>query len=167
MVGEESLFITGGSEYDDATTEYIHLNGSEDIGPDMPMPLDNHCLVKINATTAMLIGGYVFKTRSHVNNTYFYDIPTRTWSEGPGINVVRTHAACGIVRDSEDGTLMVVVAGGRNFFGNAPEIASTELWIQGANEWLIGEDLPGELRSAAGTANHLLFEADIIILVQL
>ena len=76
VLDESRLWVTGGSSlYPNflASTEYVSLNASKrGTGPDMPLALWNHCLVKIDATHVMLIGMKVISLNSRLNSNSKY-----------------------------------------------------------------------------------------------
>ena len=83
------LWITGGSFLN--STEFVSPGNAVD-GPDLPGPLRFHCLVQMSSTTMILIGGSTepgnFGQAFAVNTTYFYDIASQTWSDGPELMMV-------------------------------------------------------------------------------
>ena len=72
------------------------LNVAE--GPQLPMPMSGHCLVKVNQTTALFM---------YRNKTFFFDFPTQSWIDGPEMNYDRVSFGCGIMGN------VVIAAGGR------------------------------------------------------
>ena len=70
---EGNLWIIGGTEDSDEvkrTSEYISAHdGSQEDGPELPIGLASHVVVKVNETTSMLIGGFIggnnTRERSH------------------------------------------------------------------------------------------------------
>jgi hypothetical protein len=55
----QSLFVTGGfgSGRSISTAEILTENGWEEFFPSFPAYLQNHCMVLLNSTTAMVVGG--------------------------------------------------------------------------------------------------------------
>ncbi len=162
----QTLWITGG-EHDvrqyTKSTELVSLilDNSQQIrfsiqhGPDLPLALSDHCLVKLNSTTAMVIGGDDGTSR-HLSSTYFLDIPTKSEGgtmsttarsvKGPDLNNARSDHSCGVLTNpGDDNGQVVIVAGG---YGAKK---STEMWVVGSSQgWTRGPDLPRSIQYSAG-----------------
>ncbi len=160
-----SLWIAGGNNGRErlSSTELVTLTATDSFeirpGPDLPLALHSHCLVKLNSTTAMLIGGSDGVTT--FANSYFLDIPSAATTtaatavrsvRGPDLNTARTNHACGVVDNpTVDGGQMVVVAGG----WYSGYLSSTEmLSVDGRgfdDRWVTeGLDLPVGIGDSAG-----------------
>ncbi len=101
VIGNSTLFVVGGrsdtwSEKYSKMTEFVTLNTSTTRGPDLPVPFYRACFVKLNATTAMIMGGLSAKKKMN-KKTYFYSIPNKMWKPGPDIITTREGPACGVV----------------------------------------------------------------------
>ena len=147
----ESLWITGGFNDNDgylATTEVAKpLVSAPVFGPDLPYGVSNHCLLKLNSSKIMLIGGTTISGPS--NRTLFADISAdgfAPFSEGPSMERGRDFSACGLLSSRQ----VVVVAGG----GADTFTASTELLDLGSSRWIAGPDLPKALKSAVGISSQ-------------
>ncbi len=110
-----SLFITGGllepSYSKTKSTEYVYPDGNVEsmAGVDLPRDISFHCMVKINSSTAVLIGGSLMLYR-----TYFYTETSQgaNWTQGPDMNYFRGRGhVCGVIKDStiEDYQMVVTV----------------------------------------------------------
>jgi len=51
----------------------------------MPKPVYQHCLVKLNETHLLAIGGS--NETSEIGNSYFYHALDNKWTSGPGLSV--------------------------------------------------------------------------------
>ena len=56
---------------------------STKIGPHLPIPMAEHCVIKITEETILFIGG---DSQIGLDATLFYDIASETFSEGPRLN---------------------------------------------------------------------------------
>ena len=56
---------------------------STKIGPHLPIPMAEHCVLKITEETILFIGG---DSQIGLDATLFYDIASETFSEGPRLN---------------------------------------------------------------------------------
>ena len=86
--GTGRLFVVGGSFLN--TTEFTGPGSIPTYGPELPVPLRFHCMVAINSTTMMIAGGSSDPTDFSRTATYFYDIPSQTFTDGPNLTIVRT-----------------------------------------------------------------------------
>ncbi len=155
----KTLWITGGTKayYQGLrSTELISILDQDDesessfaiqAGPDLPLDIYGHCLVKLNSSTAMLIGGQ-WAARRFKKSTYLLSIPQSGSNKesarpikGPWLNVARSEHTCGVLRDHLD--RQVVIAGGRG---------STEMLVVGSGQdWTPGPPCPTETASSTTT----------------
>ena len=87
-------------------------NGETKPGPDLPIPVKDHCLVGINENEYFLIGGY-----PEGNRTFKYNFAEGSWTTGPNLLKHRQDHACGLFTDKDDGRRKIIVSGG---LSNAP-----------------------------------------------
>ncbi len=111
------------------STEILSLDSSTRQSASIPKGLAVGCAVKINETTALIMGGNQL-------NTYYYSIVDNKWSLGPSVNVSRKTQSCGLVEDlSDSSTKYIVLTGGKN-------MATTEILQVGTDSWVRGPDFP-------------------------
>lgn len=138
------LFIAGGRHTDNSihldSTEIVDLSSgfSTIYGPKLPHSLALHCMVKLNSTTAMIIGG--FDGATDVSSTYYSDFPSLTFTPGPNLQLKRKWMGCGILQNGQSG--YVIVAGGES--GSLYLASSEYLSLQSPVTW------------HSGTQSHLL-----------
>jgi hypothetical protein len=117
----------------------------------LPEPVLEHCLVKLNDTMLMLIGGDNFGvSTSSTPKTYFFNVLENIWMEGPTLNISRKIHSCGVMiwsnPDTGNDEQVVVVAGGRY----AATTASVELLYLNRNTgWVAGPTLPYVLEGSS------------------
>ncbi len=149
----DTLWVTGGTNKDGnvvSSTELITVTKQKEhapkysvsskAAPDLPVTVGAHCLLKLNDSTAFLIGGITVGKK-----TFFLDINTDLGQEvfdfapGPEMSTGRFAHVCGMMTNPGDGSDAVVAAiGGFNAGG----LASTDLWIVGSDKWIPGPDIP-------------------------
>jgi hypothetical protein len=145
--------VSGGMNHnEDLTPRYLNSlevlteNGwRKDVLPVMPVQIYSHCMVAINSTFLMVIGG--FQNGTHFkNNTYFLDLNKSSWFEGPPLRTGRNGHRCSRIRLNDSSVTSqygVIVVGGINSTVTNPKpIASTEILDDGSNEWRPGPELP-------------------------
>ena len=74
-IDEDTLWITGGVNNDGhlKTTELVNLKTLSSIpGPDLPIELAGHCMVKLNERTVIVIGGE--NDNGIVDKTFLFNI---------------------------------------------------------------------------------------------
>ena len=114
-------------------------------GPNLPLALAKHCMVKLNSSMAMLIGGEI-SSGSIIAATYFVDIPPgnggsdRTGDPGPVMKTKRQAHSCGVLKNPGDSNSQVVVVMGGHY---KQKLKSTEVLVVGSNQgWTSGPDFP-------------------------
>ena len=128
--------------------------------PNLPSPVYGHCMVAINDTVLLSMGGYT--SQGYISKTYFFNSEMNEWSPGPDLNIPRGYLSCATVnwKNPSDGQLekVVVVAGG----DNGQYMSSVELlYINNLSRgWQYGPQLPYSV------ANSVLVEyKDTVVLV--
>ncbi len=158
----DTLWITGGFDTTFLkSTELLTIRSnnvqesrvSSKPAPDLPVTVGFHCLLKMNDTTAFLIGGSQYDR----NATLYFDLNTNLdqevmdYSYGPTMSTARYAHVCGLLVNPGDDRkrVNVVVAAG----GNKPPggyLTSTELLIGNSDHWISGPDMPEEFGYSSG-----------------
>jgi hypothetical protein len=145
-----TLWLTGGSTTSGLdgpvktkSTEFVQLTGTTP-GPDLPLEVSSHCVVSLNDTTLLLIGGARLDwTESKA--TFFYNTDHKTWTDGPSLTIGRSSHSCALFKSPQHGhTDTVIVTGGIGGY-NAVKHASTEFLNLESNSWQSGK---GQLNSS-------------------
>jgi hypothetical protein len=138
-----TLWMTGG-DFDGSertkSTEFVQLTGTTP-GPDLPLGVAFHCLVSLNDTTVILIGGSLQDgTRSKA--TFYHNTDHKTWTDGPSLITGRGYHSCALFKSPQHGhTDTVIVTGGHKGY----DLASTEFLNLDSNSWESGK---GQLNSS-------------------
>ncbi len=146
----ETLWITGGQGPSGGpnleSTEYVTLEGSTP-GPDLPNPTYGHCLIQVDESTVMLVGGV-----DQEASVYTCTIPgCSSWTQAPSLLKGRYFASCGTIRDSTDGSRMAVVAGGYSATLSARLDSVEFMDLDSMDSWTdSGISLPRVVQSAVG-----------------
>ena len=136
-----SHFITGGRIGNEThtSTEVLDSDGWSLKLPDLPIPISDHCMVLLNSTTVMVIGGFHNNVTS--GDTYIMNSMQGDWMPGPPLNTNRIRHGCGRVRKSlNDSEFLVIVAGG--YWPNVSDISSVEILDEETLTWKEGPALP-------------------------
>ncbi|XP_059081715.1 uncharacterized protein LOC131879418 [Tigriopus californicus] len=147
VIGKK-LFITGGeTEPFLITKSTVVWNGSTwESGPDLPMPLTEHCAVQLDEKTTLIAGG-----RQQNNNdpllsrrSWIYDWASEKWTEVGPMNWPRIDHSCAIVAD--DNGIEVGAIGGTSSLNaqlTSPELQKMETFDLKSNTWsLKNQPLP-------------------------
>ncbi len=140
------LLVTGG--YDGSgflnSAEMLTEEGWESIIPSLPVTIRNHCMVTVNSTTVMAIGGY--QNNQYSGKTFFFTFGEESWTEGPELKNNRVGHSCGkIRRNKESQEMSIIVAGG---FDGSSYLSSVEILDEDSNEWQTGPELPFGISSS-------------------
>ncbi len=135
------LLVTGGS--DDAghilySSEMLTKDGWESKIPFLPVTIAAHCMVTVNSTTVMVIGG-IQNGRTSAN-TFYFTFGEKTWTKGPVTKLRRRSHSCGKIRSGKESQEMsIIVAGGTDEYS---VMSSVEILDKDSNEWKRGPELP-------------------------
>jgi hypothetical protein len=137
------LLVTGGyvGNFDlDAlnSAEMLTEEGWDSKIPSLPVTIYGHCMVTVNSTTVMVIGGY--QNVQYSGKTFVFTSVKESWIEGPELKYKRSWHSCGkIRRNKESQEMSIIVAGG---YDEPSYLSSVEILEEGANDWQAGPDLP-------------------------
>jgi hypothetical protein len=134
------LLVTGG--IDDSvylnSAEMLTEEGWESNIPSLPVTIWAHCMVTVNSTTVMAIGGN--QNGQISGKTFYFTFGEESWTEGPELKNKRRYHSCGkIRRNKESQEMSIIVAGG--YYGGS-YLSSVEILDEGSNEWQTGPELP-------------------------
>jgi len=134
------LLVTGG--YDGSSlnsAEMLTKEGWESNLPSLLVNIHAHCMVTLNSTTVMAIGGSQNDQSSR--KTFYFTIGDESWTEGPKLKNIRFDHRCGkIRRNKESQEMSIIVAGG--YDDGFSYLSSVEILDEGYNEWRTGPELP-------------------------
>jgi hypothetical protein len=135
------LLVTGGSSGTFLnSTEMLTDQGWETKIPFLPVNIVNHCMVTVNSTTVMVIGGW--QNYQYSVKTFYLTIGDQNWTQGPDSKISRRLHSCGrIRRDNFSQEMTIIVAGGYHD-GVSPILSSVEILNKSSNEWQSGPELP-------------------------
>ncbi len=98
---DDILLITGGYDGSKVLSTVESFDGnvwSQTMFADLPSTIDGHCMVKINNTMLLQIGGTIDASYAGTTDkTYFFDIIKNKWISGPKLNVGRIHNSCAVM----------------------------------------------------------------------
>jgi hypothetical protein len=136
------LLVTGGYNGSGSSlksAEMLTEGGWESNIPSLPVTIGFHCMVTVNSTTVMAIGGE--QNGQISGKTFYFTFGEKSWTEGPELKNKRRDHSCGkIRRDKESQEMSIIVAGG--FDGIFSYLSSVEILDVGSNEWQTGPELP-------------------------
>jgi hypothetical protein len=138
------LLVTGGWDVagsDLNSEEMLTEEGWESSIPSLPITINAHCMVTVNSTTVMVIGGV--QNGQISGKTFYFTFGEESWTEGPKLKNKRLYHSCGkIRRNKESQEMSIIVAGG--WIGSST-LSSVEILDEGSNEWQTGPELPFEI----------------------
>ncbi len=135
------LLVTGGFDFSGSlnSAEMLTDEGWVSNIPSLPVNINGHCMVTVNSTTLMVIGG---QQNGFSGKTFYFTFGEESWTEGPELKNKRTDHSCGkIRRDKESQEMSIIVAGGYD----GSYLSSVEILNEGSNEWQTGLELPFEI----------------------
>ncbi len=134
------LLVTGG--YDDSgshlnSAEMLTEEGWESNIPSLPVTIYAHCMVTVNSTTVMAIGGV--QNGQISGKTFYFTFGEESWTEGPELKDKRGLHSCGKIRRNKESQEMSIIAAG-GYDGSY--LSSVQILDEGSNEWHTGPELP-------------------------
>jgi hypothetical protein len=136
------LLVTGGLDGSFSSlnsAEMLTEEGWESNIPSLPVTIYAHCMVTVNSTTVMVIGGRQ-NGQGYSGKKIFFTFGEESWTEGPELKNKRRYHSCGkIRRDKESQEMSIIVAGGDD---GSSRLSSVEILDEGSNEWQTGPKLP-------------------------
>jgi len=135
------ILVTGG--YDASfsslnSAEMLTEEGWESNIPSLPVTIKSHCMLTVNSTTVMAIGGR--QNNQYSGKTFYFTFGEESWTEGPELKNKRLYYSCGrIRRNRESQEMSIIVAGGDD---GSSRLSSVEILDEGSNEWQTGPELP-------------------------
>jgi hypothetical protein len=137
-----NLLVTGGWDGSYSvlnSAEMLTEEGWESNIPSLPVTIYGHCMVTVNSTTVMAIGGY--QNHQRLGKTFYFTFGEESWTEGPELKNKKEGHSCGIIRRDKDSQEMsIIVAGGWD--NVLYTIASVDILDKGSIEWQRGPELP-------------------------
>jgi hypothetical protein len=134
------LLVTGGSDGSAylKSAEILTEEGWENNMPSLPVTIAAHCMVTVNSTTVMVIGGWQ-NNQDFSGKTFYFSFGEESWTEGPELKNKRDCHSCGkIRRDKDSQEMSIIVAGGYD----GSYLSSVEILDEDSNEWQAGLELP-------------------------
>jgi hypothetical protein len=140
------LLVTGGYDGSDylSSAEVLTEEGWENNIPSLPVTIWGHCMVTVNSTTVMAIGGY--QNGQISGKTFYFTFGEESWIAGPELKDKRVGYSCGkIRRNKESQEMSIIVAAG---WGGSSYFSSVEILDEGSNEWQTGTGLPLDIAAS-------------------
>jgi len=139
----DELFVVGGwngFDFDALKSGEVYTNNSwHALYSLSPVLIMNHCMVLVNSTTVLMIGGEQNGT-SYSSKTYFFNSEDNNWRDGPALKEGRNFPSCGkLKKDSQSSEYVVIVAGGADA---SSSITSIEVLEDGSSDWIEGPEFP-------------------------
>jgi hypothetical protein len=135
------LLVTGGVDGSGTylkSAELLTEEGWESNIPSLPITIIHHCMVTVNSTTVMAIGGR--QNGDFTGKTFYFTFGEQSWTEGPELKNKRGVHSCGKIRkNKESHEMSIIIAGG--YDGSSP-LSSVEILDEGSNKWQTGPELP-------------------------
>jgi hypothetical protein len=129
------ILVTGGNNGAYLkSAEMLTEQGWDSKIPSLPVTIAVHCVVAVNSTTVMVIGGYQNNRVS--GRTFYFTFGEETWTDGPELKYKRIEHSCGrVLRNKDSQEMSIIVASGDD--GESP-LSSVEILDEQSNEWLTG-----------------------------
>ena len=140
------ILVTGG--YDGKavlnSAEILTKAGWESTVPSLPVTIIYHCMITVNSTTVMAIGGH--QDNQFSGKMFYFTFGEESWMEGPELKNKRSFHSCGRIRkDKESQEMSIIAAGGHD---GSSYLSSSEILDVASNEWKTGPELPFGIHKA-------------------
>ncbi len=151
-------------------TYYVSLTTTSLPGPDMPFQARQHCMIKADKNTILVVGGRDDSAFVYFDTTWMFNVKSMAWTQTAAtLDKGRRDFACGRVFDSNTDTIYIVVTGGEVSNGvltsttemiKIEKDLERELSEEDFSTWEPGPDFPFQAYMMAGTSNFRSKEAD-------
>ncbi len=135
-----TLLVTGGSdgfELSLKSAEMLSEEGWESNIPSLPVTISAHCMLTVNSTTVMVIGG--IQNGQNSGKSFYFTFGEESWTEGPELENKREGHSCGkIRRNKESQEMSIIVAVG---WGGS-SLSLVEILDEGSKDWRSGPEVP-------------------------
>ena len=128
--GEQVIWLTGTSTSSQITSL---TENKVAAGPEIPLPINAHCMVRLNSTTVAVLAGMDLSPWINNKRMWYYHVQDDQWVDGPSMRVGRRWAGCGTFKYG-DSTYILVVGGTDAEDGKSVEMLNTR-----GNAWVDGE----------------------------
>ena len=134
-----SAAVTGGTNGNKSlnTFETLNQNLWHQSLIQMPQGVQQHCMVQINRTTIIVIGGG-FNNTFH-NETYLFNSDNEQWTPGPTLQVARRGLSCARIKTKKDQPYYNIIAVGGY---NGARLSTVEILDDVTGNWRYGPALP-------------------------
>ena len=142
LVGmDDFVWVTGGLVNGSNTVDTeIVTRDSSVSGPNLPEPLEGHCLLRVDSQTTFLGGGSNSGLqKDDLRWAFLYHWDTDSWEQLPSFTLKRKEHHCGLVTNDQ-GEQEIVVQGG--FQGEKQDFQSVEVYNLASGQWRIGTSTP-------------------------
>ena len=121
VLNNSTIWITGGTKYQQKITEFFSLGQETTKGPELPFTIFSHCMVQVDDQTVYIIGGKQEKEFNSVGKAELKGLrqtwkidPTNNFAIQPGPDLIEERAdhACATMKIKEK--IFIVAAGGVN-----------------------------------------------------
>ena len=130
LLEDNQMWLTGGREV--ATSEVL-IDGFFQPGPALPIDTFLHCLVRVNQTHYLMIGGR--SDDSSTEKVFFFDWPNQVWTQVQGMSVPRDLHSCALLT----GINGVIAMGG---YETKAYYSTSEIFDLDTETWSLGPNLP-------------------------
>ncbi len=139
-------------------TQYVKLNQVAELGPEMPMPLSHHCLVKVDEMLAIVTGGFT-SNKVVSNSSFFFNIAGSnplSWTLAPSLTLPRHSHSCGVLTGANGGPIVIVAGGDTDTDDVSTEFLAMSTSTYGDSAWEPGPNIPLKLEgtSMVATSSH-------------
>jgi len=111
-------------------------DGSFVTGADLPTRMENYCVAKVNETHVFIAGNFVNSKMAYIVNVA--TAPRFVFTKLPPLNVGRYSAACGVFKNYDAETSLLVAGGCCSENG----YSTSEIYSVKTNSWAMGPNLP-------------------------
>lgn len=117
---------------------FLKANGTVAPGPNLPEPMNDHCLTKIDDTRFFLAGAKL-DGNSFSNKAYIFDKTTGAWTQVANMAIGRNGLSCSKITDSNGDLAVMITVGYKD--GWIP-VSDTEIFSLTTMTWSSGPSYP-------------------------